>query len=205
MLDGNYPGGDLLSEGEIAQTLQMSRTPVREAFLRLQAEGFLHLYPKRGALVVPVNPAEAQALLETRLALESFAIDKLAGQSTDALRTVGRELLEHPACHPAELPDATMHESDRAFHAHLVTAAGNPVVADLYNTLRDRQLRITATARTHETSRRATVAHQHTQVAEALRDGNPELAKTRLREHLAHTAQALGTAGSTFLTPMNEG
>ena len=62
LLDGTYPDGHLLSEGEVAAALQMSRTPVREAFLRLQAEGFLRLYPKRGALVVPVTPTEARAV-----------------------------------------------------------------------------------------------------------------------------------------------
>ncbi|MDR7299835.1 GntR family transcriptional regulator [Haloactinomyces albus] len=199
LLDGSYPDGALLSEGEIAQSLQMSRTPVREAFLQLQAEGFLRLYPKRGALVVPVNPAETQALMEARMALETFAIDKLAGQGTDMLRAVGHELTEHPACDATDLSDADMHESDRAFHAHLVSAAGNSIVADLYNTLRDRQLRITSTARTHEPPRRDTVTHQHTQLAEAIRDGDPERAKTQLREHLLHTVRALGMSGGTFL------
>lgn len=204
LLDGSYADGHLLSEGEIATDLEMSRTPVREAFLQLQAEGFLRLYPKRGALVVPVTPTEARALMEARLALESFAIDKLAGQGPETLRSIGDELTHHPACDAAELSDADMHETDRAFHAHLVSAAGNPVVTDLYNALRDRQLRITATARTHEPPRRTTVTHQHTQLARAVRDGDPDLAKTRLREHLVHTVRALGMSAGSFLEPDGE-
>ncbi|SDP93906.1 DNA-binding transcriptional regulator, GntR family [Actinopolyspora xinjiangensis] len=192
LLDGSYPDGHLLSEGEIAQTLRMSRTPVREAFLRLQSEGFLRLYPKRGALVVPITPAEAHSLMEARLTLESFAIDKLAALGRQRLAAIGRELLEHPACHPGELSDAETHEADRAFHARLVAAADNPVVTDLYSALRDRQLRITATARTHESSRRAAVTEQHNGLATALRDGDAALAKHRLREHLAHTMRAIG-------------
>ena len=47
-------GGELISEGEIAEALGMSRTPVRAAFAQLESEGLLRLYPKRGALVVPV-------------------------------------------------------------------------------------------------------------------------------------------------------
>jgi len=54
VLDGTFPGGSLITEGEISEAVGVSRTPVREAFLRLQAEGLLRLYPKRGALVVPV-------------------------------------------------------------------------------------------------------------------------------------------------------
>ena len=58
ILEGAYPGGELLSEGEVAEALEVSRTPVREAFLLLEAEGLMRLYPKRGALVVPVSPGE---------------------------------------------------------------------------------------------------------------------------------------------------
>lgn len=203
-MDGSYADGHLLSEGEIAADLTMSRTPVREAFLQLQAEGFLRLYPKRGALVVPVTPTEARALMETRLALESFAIDKLAASGAEALRQLGGELAAHPACHPDELSDADMHETDRAFHAHLVEAADNPVVTDLYGTLRDRQLRITATARTHEPPRRDTVTHQHGHIAQALHSGDGELAKTHLRDHLVHTVQALGLSAGPFLDPDGE-
>lgn len=203
LLDGGFPDGHLLSEGEIATALEMSRTPVREAFLRLQAEGFLRLYPKRGALVLPVTPLEARAVLEARLAMESFAIDKLATEGPEAMRTVGRELLEHPACDAGELSDAALHEADRGFHAHLVAAAGNPVVTDLYTALRDKQMRITATARTH--TARPRITHQHGGLAEALRDADPELAKQRLREHLVGTLRGLGISGGSYLDPEEDG
>ena len=77
VLTGAFPGGELISEGEVAAALGMSRTPVREAFLRLEAEGLLRLYPQRGALVVQVSSEEARAVIEARLVLEQFA----AGQS----------------------------------------------------------------------------------------------------------------------------
>ncbi|QGK69900.1 FCD domain-containing protein [Allosaccharopolyspora coralli] len=199
LLEGTYPDGHLLSEGEIATALSMSRTPVREAFLRLQGEGFLQLYPKRGALVVPVTPTEARSLMEARLALETFALDKLALDGVDSITAVGKDLAEHPACDPSDLTDAQMHNADRDFHAQLVAASGNPVVTDLYNALRDRQMRITATARTH--LRRPRITHQHSQVAEALRDGDIDLARTRLRQHLLDTVRDLDIAPGTYLQP----
>ncbi|CAM03049.1 GntR family transcriptional regulator [Saccharopolyspora erythraea NRRL 2338] len=202
LLDGSFPDGHLLSEGEIATALRMSRTPVREAFLRLQTEGFLKLYPKRGALVVPVTPTEARALVEARLALESFAIDKLAALGTETMTEVGEELIKHPACDAGGLTDAELHEVDRAFHARLVAASGNPVVDDLYNALRDRQMRITATARTH--TRRARITHQHALLAEAVRDGDAGLAKSRLRAHLLDTVRALDVSGGPLLEQTGE-
>ncbi|MFC7656818.1 GntR family transcriptional regulator [Pseudonocardia benzenivorans] len=73
ILTGDFRGGELISEGEVAAALGMSRTPVREAFLRLEAEGLLRLYPQRGALVVPVSPEEVRAVMEARLVIEHFA------------------------------------------------------------------------------------------------------------------------------------
>src|SRR3954466_12275201 len=76
ILDRAYPGGALLSEGEVAAQVGVSRTPVREALLRLEAEGLVRLYPKRGALVLPVSPKEISDVLETRELVETFAAGK---------------------------------------------------------------------------------------------------------------------------------
>src|SRR4051794_41966376 len=64
LLDGRFPGGTLLSENEIAQRLGLSRTPVRQAFVQLEAEGLLELYPRRGAPRVPVSASEADDVLQ---------------------------------------------------------------------------------------------------------------------------------------------
>src|SRR4051812_16538780 len=105
LLSGDYLGGELLTEGEIATDLGISRTPVREAFLRLQAEGFLRLYPKRGALVVPVRPGEGRHAMEARLLLERHALDVVAARGPDALRELGETLAEEPAAGEAPPPD----------------------------------------------------------------------------------------------------
>src|ERR1700710_621057 len=77
ILSGAFRGGELISEGEVARALEMSRTPVREAFLRLEAEGLLRLYPQRGALVVAVSPTEVESVLEARELVEGHALAKL--------------------------------------------------------------------------------------------------------------------------------
>lgn len=192
LLDGAYCDGELLSEGEVATGLGMSRTPVREAFLRLQSEGFLRLYPKRGALVVPITPAEGLAVLEARLALEGFALDKLGAAGSTTLRAVGDRLAGMPACTESTLDGALLHAADREFHAQLVAAAGNPVVSQLYDALRDRQMRLTAVVgkRTHGHGPR--VVGQHADIAAALQDGDADRAKQLVRDHLLTAARALG-------------
>src|SRR5918912_405073 len=89
ILSRAYPGGRLLTEGEIASAVGVSRTPVREALLRLEGEGLLSLYPKRGALVLPVSAQEVHDVLEARELVEIHAaallFDSGAGNLADEL------------------------------------------------------------------------------------------------------------------------
>src|SRR6201987_5983692 len=77
ILSGEILPGALLSEGEIADRLALSRPPVREAFLLLETEDLLRLVPKRGAVVVPVPPTEAAEVLDVRYALETASARRL--------------------------------------------------------------------------------------------------------------------------------
>jgi DNA-binding GntR family transcriptional regulator len=133
---------ELLTEGELAEAVGVSRTPVREALLRLQAEGLVRLLPKRGALVLPVTPAEVADVLETRRLIETFAVRK-------AITDSGPELVVHLEMHlqgmraALRTRDARAYvEADRDFHDQIVAATGNEILTTLYRSLRDRQLRM---------------------------------------------------------------
>ena len=144
VLDGGLPGGELITEGEIAEALGMSRTPVRAAFTQLESEGLLRLYPKRGALVVPVSAAELEAVIETRWVIERYAVER----AITAPGAVAKELCA-AADRQEGLEGLKFVEADRAFHRALVAATGNAILLGLYDSLRDRQRRMgRATART---------------------------------------------------------
>ncbi|MFJ6774214.1 GntR family transcriptional regulator [Kitasatospora sp. NPDC091257] len=144
ILGGGLPGGTLISEGEIAERTSLSRTPVREAFLRLQAEGLLQLFPKRGAVVVPVGPGEAEDVLELREALESTAVGRITRRAEpldDLLRQL-TDLIDQQR-EPARRADlGAFADADEAFHRGIVTASGNALAERFYETLRDRQRRM---------------------------------------------------------------
>lgn len=93
VLDRHYQGGTLLTEGELAEAVGVSRTPVREALLKLEVEGLIKLYPKKGALVLAVSAQEIADVVETRLLVEEFTARKAVPASA---RLVARleELLE---------------------------------------------------------------------------------------------------------------
>jgi DNA-binding GntR family transcriptional regulator len=194
VLTGGFPGGELITEGEVAAALGMSRTPVREAFLRLEAEGLLRLYPQRGALVVPVSSDEARAVIEARLVLEQFAAGKVIRRGPAACAAVSERLSAELGRQrdAAAKPDwEEFSEADRTFHDVTLQESGNAIVAGFYSSLRDRQMRMNRELVMHE-ERITTIMDEHRVIAEAVRDGDLQRTEEALRTHLASTMRTLG-------------
>jgi DNA-binding GntR family transcriptional regulator len=181
LLDGRFAGGTLLSENDLARRLGVSRTPVRHAFARLQAEGLLELYPKRGALVVPVLPSEADDVLEVRLLLEPHCA-RCATAAGAPLVSALREAIadqEHTLSSGTGFPEA-----DRRFHRALVAAAGNALLLRQYDLLRDRHQRIAATTVARDPSRVERFIAEHREIAGAIERGDAQAAAELMRAHL---------------------
>lgn len=142
ILGRRYAPHELLTEGELADAVGVSRTPVREALLRLQGEGLVRLLPKRGALVQPVTAGEVQDVLEVRRLIEIFAVRKAIGAPGPGLVARLTERLDGMRDAMAARDTTRYVEADRDFHADLVAATGNEILVDLYRSLRDRQLRM---------------------------------------------------------------
>jgi DNA-binding GntR family transcriptional regulator len=190
VLDGTYPGGSLITEGEVSEAVGVSRTPVREAFLRLQAEGLLRLYPKRGALVVPVTAVEIDDVMETRGMIERFAVEKVI--ASGGHREVGARLREALAAQrKLRKSPESFTEADREFHGLLVAATGNQVLVDLYAALRDRQLRMGVTALQRDPQRLDRILEEHAALAEAVYAGRRDDALACVADHLHGTEEAL--------------
>jgi DNA-binding GntR family transcriptional regulator len=187
VLDGRLPGGELITEGEVAQALGISRTPVRAAFTQLESEGLLRLYPKRGALVVPVSAAEMEAVIETRWVIERYAVERAIAAPSE----VG-EALCRATDRQTGLTGGEFVEADRAFHRTLVAATGNQILLGLYDSLRDRQRRMgRATARSPEQIARTLAEHR--EIADAIASGNSARALSVLRAHLDRALAMLRT------------
>ncbi|HEX6449977.1 MAG TPA: GntR family transcriptional regulator [Trebonia sp.] len=191
IVSGAYPGGTLISEGEVSAAVEVSRTPVREAFLRLEVEGLLRLYPKRGALVVPVSAAEIREVLDARQAIEQHAARAAiqAGRHHELAAELRAILGKHA---PEEAYDAGQFtEVDRQFHCALVEAAGNRLLYDFYATLRDRQLRMGTAALLRDPGRYDAILAEHTALTDLIDAGDAQAAADALAGHLAATKAAL--------------
>lgn len=198
ILDGGYPGGELLSEGEVAEALEVSRTPVREAFLLLEAEGLMRLYPKRGALVVPVSPAEVRDVMETRMLVERHTADLLARRGAGATSVIA-DLHALIARQERLLGAGDLTgfvAADRAFHHAIVAAAGNAILTRISDSLRDRQRRMVAAtvARDPELPRR--FLEEHRSILAAIEAGDAEQAVRRVDEHLERSRARIEQAGT---------
>jgi DNA-binding GntR family transcriptional regulator len=198
ILDGRMPGGALLSEVEVAARLGVSRTPVHEAFLKLEAEELLELSPRRGAVVVPIRAGDAADVLETRHALEVAAVRRLAAGPPAARQSFAR-LAEQLLAEQDRLAGAgdfvAFAVADAAFHRAIVTASGNAIADRFYATLADRQRRMTIGAVSGRVAKLAVLADEHRRLAGLVGVGDVGEFDAMLALHFATTHQAaLGSA-----------
>ncbi len=181
-------GGTFLTEAEVAEATGTSRTPVREALLRLEAEGFLQIVPKKGVFVPPISDAEVEAVMQARGLVEDWAVRRVTPAGAEFVAELERVVAEQEEVidDPVAFIDA-----DRAFHRAIVRQAGNPVLAEFYETLRDRQVRMGLRAVAKVKNRADTVLAEHRAIIAGLRAGRPAEAGQALATHLSSTLTVL--------------
>ena len=190
ILDGTLPGGEFFTEGTVAEEAGVSRTPVREALLRLEVEGLVRLYPKKGALVVPVTQEEARQVLEAREVVEVWAAGAMWPCRAEVLPQV-RELLERMRSARAAGDLTRFVGHDRRFHEVIVEAAGNDILSRAYEGLRDRQLRIIASQMLMSRSRTDTALRGHAEIVELLESGRKAEFVAATRAHVRSAVAAI--------------
>ncbi|WP_022882997.1 GntR family transcriptional regulator [Gryllotalpicola ginsengisoli] len=191
ILSGELAGGDLISEGEVAARLGISRTPVREAFLRLQAEGFMKLYPKRGALIVPIARSEARDVIEARELVEAHAARVVTGDAarTTALVAQLRQNLELQRSTVRDGDLGAYAAADADFHSTIVQAGGNELIIRFYESLRARQVRMIATSVPGAVAESVIAQHEALLAAIDARDADRFAAL--LHDHLSEVHEVL--------------
>lgn len=122
--------GQFLNEQDLAERIGVSRTPVREAFLLLLADGLVELIPQRGAYIPIVTPRQISDLMELRGVLESHAARASISAGTPPVDLM-RSILRDQEALPDPLVGTAVKEFirlDAMFHQALVDAAGNALI-----------------------------------------------------------------------------
>jgi len=186
LLTGRLEPGQWLREQELAEALDVSRTPVREAIRQLAQEGLLQIEANRGVRVRGLSLEEAVATYEVRNRLESMAAGLAARNVTDEARA---ELSQHlEAMNAVDPEDQAEHiRTDNEFHALVARLSGNPVLEELVEKLSERVMRVKILTRDVNVSAEARA--QHTRIVEAISRGDEEAAAEAMSRHVRTNLQ----------------
>ena len=185
--EGRYQPGSRIREAEVAEQLDVSRTPVREAFGRLQADGLLILTPWRGAQVAELDRNQVVELYAMRRALEGTAAALAAQHASKAEIDLLFDLLEQDKAAGGD----PLHHADmnRQFHQALYGAGHNRYLLKALNALGDSLSLLKST--TYEVSGRAATARtQHISIATAIKKHDPDDAEQAARAHIESAERA---------------
>lgn len=181
--DFHYVPGDRFSENEVGAELGMSRTPVREALVRLQREGYISVMPKLGWVVNPLDFAVFEQLYDVRCVLECAAVDWLVGAADLSQRLAA---LHDAWCVPVaqRLSDmATVSRMDERFHMDLIAASGNLEMARIHRDITER-IRIVRRLEFTRNYRMDVTYEEHSRILQALLARDGLHAKALLQKHI---------------------
>lgn len=207
LLVGEHPLVDRLAEVRLAEQLGTSRTPIREALLRLEVEGLVERRGGRGFYPRSPNLTGVRHLYELRRILELEALVRPRRHGTthdlDAVRSLRTSWLDLAADPPEPDPGFVM--VDESFHVGLAEAAGNPALADHLRTVNER-IRVVRMQNFVDARRIVVTAQQHLAILDAVLDADPDTAVDRLGAHLTEAMdQAAGRAAQAIERMMTAG
>lgn len=186
---GEIAPGSRLSIPALAKQYRVSRSPVREAVLRLVATGIARQSLNAGAVVAPVDPAELVGVYEAREGLEWAAARLAASHQARGLR---RKLLEILTEHEqvAAAGDFDHHVAlDAAFHREVRRAAASPLVESMLDDIQDRV--VIAMRSTSVSGGMQQAVADHRRIFEAIAAGHVEAAGVAASEHIARLTNLL--------------
>jgi DNA-binding GntR family transcriptional regulator len=183
ILDNAWPPGHRALEQALALELGMSRTPVREALIRLANEGLVEVIPRHGMRVLPVSADDMREIYEVLTALEAMAAELVVRRKPAAaeLKPLVEASRDMARAVKADDLDAWA-AADERFHTHLVNLSGNRLLIEAVQNCWDRAHRarmVTLRMRpkpTHST-------REHLEVVERIRAGD---ARGAFEAHRAH-------------------
>lgn len=187
ILNGDLPSGARLVQAELAATLEVSTTPVREALRDLASEGLVRFDPHRGAVVQELSAEELHEIYEIRLILEPVAMRQAVPRLTDdllqRLRRLHQRMIDEP--HSAEWVDY-----NRTFHMAVYESSASPRLASIIRGLQDAAVMYIGASLHDVPSLREEANTQHGKILEALERRDADAAVEAIVEHLGVAVKA---------------
>jgi DNA-binding GntR family transcriptional regulator len=199
ILSGDLVHGERLAEEELAETLGISRTPVREALRRLASEGLVEVTPNRGASVAQWDTADLQEIFDLRSILESHATERAAVMAdtgvTAALSKICDAMDGVFARMDGEKSLPALADLNRRFHTTIIEAAKSPRLASMVESLTHVPVVMQTFSKYSPTALERSLRH-HREIVDAVKAHDSVWAGSVMRAHiLAARDEVLGCNG----------
>lgn len=199
IIQGRFAPGTWLHEEQLTRALEISRTPLREAFNRLKSEGLIDVVPRRGAHIVELDDAALNDLFEVREVIETHffvrAAERLSGSVLERLRDALRESEE---ALQASREDSSAWDrqrrrylrKDRELHDLLIDATDNRYWQTLYYNLRDR-IEIYGNQVSLDREYFAIAIQDHYNIIDAILDGDFGTGRQAMIDHIRRVREGI--------------
>lgn len=199
ILSERYQPGQALTELAVSQELKVSRTPVREAFRRLQQEGYLKESVK-GSLVVETTARDMMDIYEIRLRTEGLATRWAAERMTDQGLAEILETIELQEFYTSKEDPTHIQEQDDHFHRLIFKYCGSPVLGDMLTALHRRIQRYRRDSVASQ-ARAGEAAREHRAIYEALARRDAGAAEKLALEHVKKAREHIGAEEGHGIDP----
>jgi DNA-binding GntR family transcriptional regulator len=180
IVTGEFPPGARLDEVDLAEAFGVSRTPIREALIRLRTLRMIEKMPRKGWAVAPASPRRLCEMFEFMAELEALCGRFAARRATPF--QLQRLLAAHEACRSVRDPDE-YYRLNEVFHHALYEASGNEFLIE--QTLEmQRRARPYRRLQLRAPARIANSFAEHEEIVAAIKEGDAELAAETLRQHV---------------------
>lgn len=183
IIDLTLPPGAPLAEKDITDKYGISRTPVREAILRLAEERLVDVFPKSGTFVARIPVAELRQAIVARKALEEVCVREATLKASKSQRMELRAIIQRERELAEAGDERAFHEADNAFHAGIATSGGYPGIWTMVEKIRlqvERYRRLTLP----QQGRMERVVDEHALVLDAMERGDADAAVELMNGHL---------------------
>lgn len=187
---GALAPGERLKEMELAESMSVSRGPVREAISELAREGLAESQRHRGARVITLGYGDIEEIYSMRLAIERLAMERCAERISQALLERMDEVVDRMRRIPADAPDNEHVSLDLEFHDLVYEAADHARLQRTWVTLRS-QVSMFLNARTDRADFRSKLHQEHQEMRDVLASGDPAAAAASIEKHIGWTLRQI--------------
>ncbi len=193
ILNGTYASGQHITGETLATAIGVSRTPVREALRRLDAEGLVRVVPNQGAYVTGFTTADVAQMFALRAVLESYACELATPRLTAPQIDLIAEMADRTHTLAVDQPDVhaqAIADANSTLHLTIIDASGNARLASMIAAVTELPL-VLRTLRVYSQEDLLRSAGHHRELAAAFRARDPVWSSAVMRSHLLAARRAI--------------